>query len=118
MSTDVKENLFFFLITCPDITRINKHYTQRNFVIFAKLDFWADPSLNFMLVFHKLCLEFLPPLFTHLLRIKSPCFCVSPASTFPLKTSFKLFMKYNLHFLSSVILLKPIEFVYSFHFVF
>lgn len=61
MSTGVKENLFFFLITCPDITQINVHYTQRNFVIFAKLDFWADPSLNFMLVLHKLGLEFLPP---------------------------------------------------------
>lgn len=61
MSTGVKENLFFFLITCPDITRNNVHYTQRNFVIFAKLDFWVDPSLNFMLVLHKLCLEFLPP---------------------------------------------------------
>lgn len=56
-----KKTYFFFLITCPDITRNNVHYTQRNFVIFAKLDFWADPSLNFMLVLHKLCLEFLPP---------------------------------------------------------
>lgn len=59
MLIDVKENLFFFLIICFDIIRINVYYIQRNFVIFVKFDFWVDFLFNFMLVFYKLCLEFL-----------------------------------------------------------